>query len=68
MAIESVCHGPLEGVGIAQLNWRGNQHFDGSYLFKGRFRGEPARMTSSFSAVWSGSDCRGVRPFIAPTQ
>ena len=68
MAIESVCHGPLEGVGRAQLVWRGNQHFDGDYLFKGRFRGETAHMTSSFSADWSGSGCRGVRPFIAPTQ
>lgn len=68
MAIENVCHGPLEGVGRAQLVWRGNQHFDGDYLFKGRFRGETAHMTGSFSADWSGSDCRGVRPFIAPTQ
>ena len=66
--LESVCHGPLEGVGQAQIAWRGNQHFEGSYEFKGLFRGETSRMTSSFSADWSGSDCRGVRPFIAPTQ
>lgn len=68
MTMESVCHGPLEGVGRTQLNWRGNQHFDGIYQFKGRFRGENSQMNSSFSADWSGSDCRGVRPFIAPTQ
>ena len=24
--LESVCHGPLEGVGRAQIAWRGNQH------------------------------------------
>ncbi|MEO8301940.1 MAG: DUF3617 family protein [Rhizomicrobium sp.] len=67
MVLESVCHGPLEGVGRAQIAWRGNQHFDGSYLFKGRLRGDTAQMSSSFSADWSGSDCRGVRPFIPPT-
>jgi hypothetical protein len=66
MVLESVCHGPLEGVGRAQISWRGNQHFDGSYEFKGRFRGDTTRMSSSFSADWSGSDCRGVRAFIPP--
>jgi hypothetical protein len=68
MAIESICHGPLEGVGRAQLIWRGNQHFDGSYLFKGRLRGETAQMSSSFTADWSGSDCKGVRVFIPQNQ
>lgn len=68
MVVESVCHGPLEGVGRAQIVWRDTQHFEGSYDFKGRFRGKTNRMTSQFSADWSGSDCRGVRPFIAPTQ
>ena len=66
--LESVCHGPLEGVGRAQIAWRGNQHFEGTYDFKGRFRGDTTRMSSIFSADWSGSDCRGVRPFIAPAQ
>jgi len=64
--LESICHGPLEGVGRTQIVWRGNQHFEGSYDFKGQFRGDASRMTSSFSADWSGNDCRGVRPFIAP--
>lgn len=66
MVVESICHGPLEGVGRTQISWRGNQHFEGRYEFKGRFRGEPSRMSSSFSAEWTGSDCRGVRPFNAP--
>jgi hypothetical protein len=68
MAMESICHGPLEGVGRTQLIWRGNQHFDGSYLFKGQFRGETAQMSSSFQADWSGNDCKDVRAFIPLTQ
>lgn len=64
MVLESICHGPLEGVGRAQILWRGNQHFDGSYEFKGRFRGDRTRMSSSFGADWAGDDCRGVRPFV----
>jgi hypothetical protein len=66
MILESVCHGPLEGVSRAQILWRGNQHFEGSSDFKGRFRGDPTRMSSSFSADWQDDDCRGVRPFIPP--
>lgn len=64
MVLEAICHGPLEGVGRAQILWRGNDHFDGSYDFKGKFRGDPTRMSSSFSADWQGEDCRGVRPYI----
>lgn len=65
MVLESICHGPLEGVGRAQITWRGDLHFEGQYDFKGRFRGNPTRMSSSFNADWQGDDCRGVRPFIA---
>lgn len=64
MVLESICHGPLEGVGRAQILWRGDQHFDGSYDFKGRFRGDATRMSSTFSADWQGDDCRGVRAFV----
>jgi hypothetical protein len=68
MAVESICHGPVEGVGRAQIIWRGGQHFDGSSVFKGRFRGDRAQMSSNFSADWTGADCRDVRAFIPPTQ
>ena len=64
MILESICHGPLEGVGRAQISWRGNLHFDGLYEFKGRFRGDATRMSSSFAGDWAGEDCRGVRPFV----
>ena len=68
MVMESICHGPVEGVGRAQITWRGNDHFEGSYDFKGKFRGDPARMSSSFSADWAGDDCRGVRPLCPSTN
>jgi hypothetical protein len=64
MVLESICHGPLEGVGRAQITWRDNGHFEGTSDFRGKFRGDPTRMSSSFTADWVGSDCRGVRPFI----
>lgn len=65
MVLESICHGPLEGVGRSQILWRGDQHFEGSYDFKGRFRGNSTRMSSTFSADWQGDDCRGVRIFVS---
>jgi Protein of unknown function (DUF3617) len=64
MVMETVCHGQVEGVGRSRITWRGDDHFEGSYAFTGKFRGDPARITSSFSADWAGSDCRGVRVFI----
>src|SRR5262249_14147686 len=50
MVLESICHGPLEGVGRSEILWRGNDHFEGTYDFKGKFRGDSARMSSSFRA------------------
>lgn len=64
MEMESICHGPVEGVARMQILWRGDTHFEGTYDFKGRFRGDPSRMSSSFSADWQDENCRGVRPFI----
>jgi hypothetical protein len=64
MVLETICHGPLEGVEHSLITWRGNGHFEGTSDFKGKFRGDPTRMSSSFSADWAGDDCRGVRPFI----
>jgi hypothetical protein len=55
-------------VGHAQILWQGNQHFEGSYDFKGKFRGDPAWMKSSFVGDWQDDNCRGVRPFIPPNN
>lgn len=65
MVTESICHGPVEGVTRGQVTWRGNTHFEGSSDFKGKYRGDPARMSSTFSADYVGDDCRGVRPYVA---
>ena len=64
MVMQAICHGQVEGVGNYQITWRGNDHFEGSYDFTGKFRGDPARISSSFSGDWAGSDCRGVRVFV----
>src|SRR3954465_8657625 len=62
--MENVCHGQVEGVGRHRITWRGNDHFGGSFAFPGKSRGDPARISSSFSADWAGGDCRGLRVFI----
>jgi hypothetical protein len=62
--MDNVCHGQVEGVGRTRITWRGNSHFEGTYSFIGKFRGDPARISSSFSAEWAGRDCRGIRVFI----
>jgi hypothetical protein len=68
MVLESLCYGPLEGVGHYDIQWRSNDHFDGTYDFKGRFRGDKTRMSSGFSGDWQDDNCRGVRPYIPPNR
>lgn len=64
LVMENVCHGQIEGVGRYRIAWRGADHFEGNYAFAGKFRGDPARISSSFSADFAGADCRGVPVFI----
>ena len=62
--MDNVCHGQVEGVGRYRITWRGNDHFEGTYSFTGKYRGDPARISSSFTGDWAGGDCRGIRVFV----
>jgi len=63
MKSEVVCHGEMDGVGHTEINWTGNEHYMGSYSFKGTMNGRPNEMSSTYKGDWVKADCGSVKPF-----
>ena len=66
MEAEVTCHGRMNGVGHVKVAWRGNEHYEGTYNFKGAMGGRPQDMSTHFSGDFVKSDCGSVRPFTPP--
>jgi len=62
MTAETTCHGRMEGVGRMQMAWRGNDHYEGTYSFKGSMQGRPHEMTSRYTGDFVRADCGSVKP------
>ncbi|HET7084492.1 MAG TPA: DUF3617 domain-containing protein [Rhizomicrobium sp.] len=61
---EATCHGRMEGVGHFQISWRGNEHYEGTYNFKGSMEGRPQEMTSHYTGDFVKADCGSVKPHM----
>ena len=33
----------MDGIGHVKISWRGNEHYEGTYNFKGVMEGQPQR-------------------------
>ena len=66
MEAEVTCHGRMNGVGHMKVSWRGNEHYEGIYNFKGTMEGRPQEVTSRYSGDFVKADCGSVRPFMPP--
>jgi len=64
MTAETTCHGRMEGVGRMQMAWRGNDHYEGTYSFKGMMQGRPHQMTSHYTGDFVKADCGSVKPYM----
>ena len=62
MKSEVTCHGRMEGVGHAEVTWRGNEHYEGTYNFKGSMEGRPQDISTRYSADFVKADCGAVKP------
>lgn len=60
------CHGRVNGVGDMQISWRGNEHYEGTYSFKGTAEGRPQEMTTHYSGDFVKPDCGSVKPHGPP--
>ena len=62
---ETTCHGRMDGVGHMQISWRGNEHYEGSYSFKGTMEGHPQEMSTHYTGDFVKADCGAVKPYSA---
>jgi hypothetical protein len=63
---EVTCHGRVEGVGHAQMSWRGNDHYEGTYNFKGTMEGHVQEINTSYTGDYVKADCGSVKPYGPP--
>ena len=66
MHTEITCHGRMEGIGQMQMSWRGNEHYEGTYSFKGSIGGRPQDMTTHYTGDFVKADCGSVKPYGPP--
>ena len=62
MKSQVTCHGRMEGVGLAEMSWRGNEHYEGTYSFKGTMEGRPQSLSTRYTGDFVKADCGGVKP------
>jgi hypothetical protein len=62
MRSEVTCHGRMEGVGHSEMTWRGNEHYEGTYNFKGTMEGRPQEISTRYSGDFVKADCGAVKP------
>lgn len=68
MEAEITCHGRMDGTGHMKVTWRGTDHYDGSYNFKGTMAGRPYGMTTQYAGDFVKPDCGSVKPYMPPSQ
>ena len=56
MKSEVTCHGRMEGVGHAEMSWRGNEHYEGTYSFKGSMEGHPQDISTQYTGDFVKAD------------
>jgi len=62
MKSEVTCHGRMEGVGHSEMAWRGNEHYEGTYSFKGSMEGHPQEISTRYTGDFVKTDCGTVKP------
>jgi hypothetical protein len=68
MTATMTCNGDMKGSGSIQISYSGNEHYAGSYSFKGTSFGSPANITTRFKGDWVKADCGSVKPYSLRTQ
>jgi len=59
---KTVCHGYIEGRAWFEVNFTGDNHYEGSTVFKGTTFGLALETRNTFSGDWSGADCNRAAP------
>lgn len=65
---EVTCHGKVEGKGRAMVSWRGSDHYEGTYVFRGSMEGKVQQISTSYTGDFVKADCGGVKPMTMPKK
>jgi hypothetical protein len=68
MTAAMTCNGRLKGSGQMQITYRGAEHYQGKYDFKGQVEGNATAMTTRFKGDWIKTDCGAIKPYKLRTQ
>jgi len=68
MTADMICTGNMKGSGSIKINYTGNEHYAGTYNFRGTNFGAPANFTTHFKGDWVKADCGKVKPYNLRTQ
>jgi hypothetical protein len=68
VSTEVTCHGRVDGKGRAQVSWRGTDHYQGTYNFKGTMEGKVQEISTSYTGDFVKSDCGAVKPMAMPKK
>lgn len=63
---EITCHGRMDGTGHLKMSWRGTDHYESNYSFKGTMDGRPQEMSTHAVGDFVKTDCGSVRPMMPP--
>jgi hypothetical protein len=66
MHTQVTCTGRVNGTGDMQMSWRGTDHYEGTYSFKGESGGRPQDMTTHYTGDFVKADCGTVKPYGPP--
>ena len=56
------CTGSMKGTGQLSISYADDQHYAGTYNFKGTTEGKALTLSSSFQATWAKTDCGAISP------
>jgi hypothetical protein len=48
------------------MSWRGNDHYEGTYNFKGTMEGHVQEINTSYTGDYVKADCGSVKPYGPP--
>ncbi len=68
MRARMMCKGQLKGTGTIEIYYKGTEHYNGSYSFKGTSYGRPTDTRTTFKGDWVKADCGKVQPYKLRTQ
>jgi hypothetical protein len=60
-AADMTCTGEMEGQGHVSVSYDSDEHYVGTWTFKGMAHGHSTSMTNTFEGKWVSADCGATK-------